>query len=517
MKKGERFVLAIDQGTTGSTVLIVDAAGRVRGRGYAEFPQHFPRPGWVEHDGEEIWRSVLIAMRRALRSSRAPAARLCGIGITNQRETTLLWDRGSGRPAAPAIVWQDRRTAPICQELKQRGREAEFRRRTGLVLDPYFSGTKLTWLLRADRALRKRAGRGDLAFGTVDSWLVWKLSGGRVHATDPTNASRTLLYDIRRRTWDAWLCDQLEVPQALLPRVSPSSGEFARTDRTPGLPDGIPIAGIAGDQQAALFGQGCDRPGTSKNTYGTGCFLLLHTGERAVASRRGLLTTVACGPRGEPAYALEGSVFIAGAAIQWLRDGLGILRQAAESESLAREVPDTAGVVMVPAFVGLGAPYWRPEVRGALLGLTRGTNRAHVARAALEAIAYQTRDVAEAMQADAGFRLRLLRVDGGAAANDFLLQFQADLLGVPVVRPKVVETTALGAAQLAGLGVGLWPTPRDLRSARRVDRVFRPRLDRGARDRAYRRWTDAVGLLLEAGSRKAARPPRGKRRASEPR
>ncbi len=496
MMRGDDVILALDQGTTGSRALLVDARGRVRARGYAELPQHFPRPGWVEHDGEEIWRSVLAAMRRAFRAAPAPSRRIAAIGITNQRETTLVWDRRSGRAVHRAIVWQDRRTAELCANLKRRGLEAEFRRRTGLVLDPYFSGTKLTWLLREQRGLRRRAERGELAFGTPDAWVAWKLSGGRAHVTDPTNASRTLLYDIRRLAWDDWLCDRLEVPPGLLPEVKPSSGEFARTRGVPGLADGIPVMGVAGDQQAALFGQGCDRPGMSKNTYGTGCFLLLHTGGRAVASRRGLLTTVACGPRGEAAYALEGSVFIAGAALQWLRDGLRILDSAAQSEALAASVPDSGGVVMVPAFVGLGAPYWRPDVRGALLGLTRGATRAHVARAALESLAFQTRDVTDAMQADARQRLRALRVDGGAAANGLLMQFQADLLGVPVLRPAELETTALGAAQLAGLGVGLWSGPRDLARARRVERVFRPRWPRARREREYARWRRAVGMLL---------------------
>jgi glycerol kinase len=499
MKPSRDLILALDQGTTGSRALLVDASGRVRAAGYAELPQHFPRPGWVEHDGEQIWTSVRVAIRRALRASGLPPSRIVAIGITNQRETTLVWDRRTGRPVHRAIVWQDRRTAAICAQLARREGEAEFRRRSGLRLDPYFSGTKLTWLLRERRELRRRAARGELAFGTPDSWLVWKLAAGRAHVTDPTNASRTLLYHVRRREWDPWLCDRLEVPRALLPEVRPSSSEFARTRGVPGLPDGIPITGIAGDQQAALFGQGCDRPGMSKNTYGTGCFLLLHTGGRPVTSRRGLITTLACGPRGEAAYALEGSVFIAGAALQWLRDGLHLIATAAESEPVARSVPDSAGVVMVPAFVGLGAPYWRPDVRGALLGLTRGVTRAHVVRAALESLAFQTCDVTEAMAADAGERLRSLRVDGGAAANDFLMQFQADLLGVPVARPAVLETTALGAAQLAGLGVGLWRGPADLARARRAGRVFRPRWTRSRRLEERARWRAAVEVLLGRG------------------
>jgi len=487
-------VLAIDQGTTGTTALLLDARGTIRGRGYAELPQHFPKPGWVEHDGREIWATVQAAVSRALAHGRTAAKHVAAIGITNQRETALLWDRKSGAPIAPAIVWQDRRTAERCTALRRRGLEPEITRRTGLRLDPYFSGTKLEWML--DHGARLRARTGRLAFGTVDAWLIWKLTGGRVHATDPTNASRTLLYDIRKLAWEDSLLKALRVPAAVLPDVRPSSGDFGDTRGVPGLPDGIPIAGVAGDQQSALFGQGCVAPGQCKNTYGTGCFLLLHTGGVPRRSRAGLLTTVACGARGEPAYALEGSVFIAGAAIQWLRDGLHILERAAESESMARTVEDSGGVVLIPAFVGLGAPYWRPEARGALLGLTRGTTRAHVARAALESLAFQTRDVFEAMGHDAGRRIRVLRVDGGAAANDFLMQYQADLLGVQVVRPRVVETTALGAGLLAGLAVGFWKSPRELDQARVIEKVFKPRMQRAWREAEYRRWQDAVRMLL---------------------
>jgi glycerol kinase len=492
----DSYVLAIDQGTTGSTALLLDARGRVRGRGYAELPQHFPRPGWVEHDGDEIWESVLRAVGGALEG--VDGRTIAAIGITNQRETTLLWERRSGRPVARAIVWQDRRTSERCAALKRAGLEPAIRRKTGLVLDPYFSATKLEWLLEHDRARAARAKRGEIAFGTVDTWLLWKLTGGAVHATDPTNASRTMLFGLKGLRWEDSLLARFGVPRAVLPDVRPSSGEFGRTRGVPGIPDGVPIAGIAGDQQAALFGQGCVTPGTSKNTYGTGCFLLTHTGTKPVLSRAGLLTTVACGARGEAAYALEGSVFIAGAAIQWLRDGLGLMKGAPESEAMARSVEDAGGVVMVPAFVGLGAPYWRSDVRGGLLGLTRGTTRAHVVRAALESLAFQSRDLVEAMARDARRRVTRLRVDGGAAANDFLMQYQADLLGVPVERPRVVETTALGAGLLAGLGVGFWSSHREADRARQVERVFEPERPRAWREAEYARWKRAVGILLKA-------------------
>jgi len=484
-------VVAIDQGTTGSTVLVFDRSGRIVGRAYSEFKQHYPRPGWVEHDAEEIWRVTLRVLRQACRRARVQAREVAALGITNQRETTVLWDRATGKPVHRAIVWQDRRTTPLCEALRAEGAEAQVREKTGLVLDPYFSGTKLRWLLEQVPRAAERARRGELCFGTIDTWLVWRLTGGKVHATDATNASRTLLYDIHARAWDPSLCALLQVPEAILPAVHPSSGEFGRT--TPdvlGAP--IPIAGIAGDQQAALFGQGCVDAGMAKNTYGTGCFLLLNTGPRPVRSEHGLLTTIACDARGAPAYALEGSVFIAGAAIQWLRDGLGLLRKAAESERLARSVDSSLGVYLVPAFVGLGAPYWDPDARGALLGLTRGVMRAHVVRAALESLAFQTRDVVEAMAGDAGGAISTLRVDGGAAANGFLMQFQADLLGVPVERPRVVETTAMGAAFLAGLGTGFWRSQGELARARRIDRTFRPRMRPDTRDALYRGWQVAV-------------------------
>jgi len=489
-----RLVLAIDQGTTGTTALLIDARGEVRARGYAELPQHFPRAGWVEHDGGEIWTSVLDAVKSALAAAGVDGRAVAAIGITNQRETTLFWDRATGRPVARAIVWQDRRTADRCRQLRKQGKSPFVSRRTGLVLDPYFSGTKVEWLLRNVRGARAAARAGRIAFGTVDSWLLFKLTGGRVHATDPTNASRTLLYDIGKHRWDEGMLDLFGVPRAVLPEVLPSSGVFGKTDGDGLLPRGIPIAGIAGDQQAALFGQGCVASGQSKNTYGTGCFFLLHTGARRMTSKAGLVTTLACGPEGEPAYALEGSVFVAGAAIQWLRDGLGILTHAPESEAMATSVPDAGGVVMVPAFVGLGAPYWRPDVRGAIFGLTRGTTRAHIARAALESLAFQTRDLILAIGKDA--KVRELRVDGGAAANDFLLQYQADLLGIRVLRPKVVETTALGAGLLAGLATGFWTSQADLDQARKIERTFSPERPKRWRDAEYGRWTRAVTALL---------------------
>lgn len=491
-------VLTLDQGTTGSTALVIDARGAVAARAYSEFTQHFPKPGWVEHDAEEIWDVSLKVMRAALRKAKVKPADVAAIGITNQRETTIVWDRKTGRPIHKAIVWQDRRTAPRCDELREQGATELVRDRTGLVVDSYFSGTKVEWLLDQVRGARKRAEAGRLAFGTIDSWLVWKLSGGTAHATDFTNASRTLLFDIHRRRWDPDLLALLNVPESLLPEVKTSSGEFCRT--APGLfgKAEIPVTGIAGDQQAALFGQLCVRPGMVKNTYGTGCFVLMPVGEQPVTSSSGLVTTLGCGPTGEPLYVLEGSIFVAGAAIQWLRDGLGLIVRASDSEKIAQSVKGNDGVYLVPAFVGLGAPYWDAEARGAIVGLTRGNTKAHVVRAALEAIAYQSRDVIEAMIADVrattgdpDAALDELRVDGGAAANDFLMQFQADQLGVPVNRPKVVETTALGAAYLAGLGVGVW-TPANLEKKRGRDRVFRPRGKPADRDRLYAGWRSAV-------------------------
>jgi glycerol kinase len=483
-----KVILALDQGTTGTTALVFDARGRIRGRAYSEFRQYYPKAGWVEHDAEEIWRITLRVARRALQAARVQARDVAALGITNQRETTILWERKTGKPVGRAIVWQDRRTAPICEAVKAQGAEAQVRAATGLVVDPYFSGTKLKWLFDHHAGARARASK--LAFGTVDSWLVWKLTDGAVHLTDHTNASRTLLYNIHRHAWDPELLRLLDVPPQVLPQLATSSGEVARTTRSIFGAE-IPIAGIAGDQQAALFGQACVEPGMVKNTYGTGCFLLMFTGAAPVESRRGLITTVACAADGSPAYALEGSVFIAGAAIQWLRDGLRIIDKASESEKLARRVESTLGVYFVPAFVGLGAPYWDAEARGAIVGLTRGVTRAHIARAALESLAYQTRDVVDTMAGESGRELVSLRADGGAAANDFLMQFQADALGVVVDRPRVIETTALGAALLAGLGVGFWSRAQ-IDKVRVRDRLFRPRLRPEQRETLYQGWKRAV-------------------------
>jgi glycerol kinase len=487
-----RHILALDQGTTGSTALVVDPDGRVLARGYAELPQYFPQPGWVEHDPEEIWSTVERAARAALGEARVSGADIAAVGITNQRETTIVWERATGRPIHRAIVWQCRRTAPLCDQLRADGVESLVRAKTGLILDAYFSGTKIRWLLDEVAGARARAEHGDLAFGTVDAWLIWKLTGGGVHATDATNASRTLCLDLRTGDWDDEMLQILKVPRRVLPVVSPSAGVLGETIDLGWLPRGVPIAGVAGDQQAALFGQACLTPGAAKNTYGTGCFMLLNTGATPVASSHGLVTTIAWRIGGRTTYALEGSVFIAGAAIQWLRDGLGILKDAAESQALAESVPDTGGVYFVPAFVGLGAPHWDMYARGTVVGLTRGTTRAHLARAALESIAFQSRDVLEAMAADARISIEELRVDGGATANDFLCQFQADLLNVAVLRPRVIETTALGAAYLAGLGAGVWRSADEVGRRWALERRFEPRLDQSARATRYDGWRRAV-------------------------
>jgi len=483
-------VLALDSGTTGATALVIRDDAVVSGRATNELPQSFPQPGWVEHDPEQIYQRMVTTAKAALAASgQWPVA----LGITNQRETTVLWDRKTLRAVAPAIVWQDRRTADRCRELRSEGRNERVHALTGLVLDPYFSATKLEWLLR-DSALRRRAESGELAFGTVDSWLIARLTGGRVHVTDHTNASRTLLYSLERRAFDTELLQLFNVPAAVLPDIVPSSGVVAESDAGVfGRP--IPIAGIAGDQQAALFGQGCVRPGAAKNTYGTGAFLLSHTGSRPAWSSHGLLTTAACGPRGEPAFALEGSVLVAGAAIQWLRDGLGIIVSASECEAIARSVSDTGGVYFVPAFAGLGPPHWEPEARGTITGLTRGSTRAHLVRATLEAMAYSSADLLESMIQDSGAAPPVLRVDGGAAANDWMIQFQADLLGVPVERPENIESTAMGAGGLAGVALGVWQDADAFVAARRFRR-FEPVMGAEERQRLRAGWRRAVDAVL---------------------
>jgi len=489
-----RFILALDQGTTSSRAIVFDEAGGIRGSAQQEFRQIFPQPGWVEHDATEIWATQSGVMHEALAKAGVQARDVAAIGITNQRETTLVWERKSGRPIANAIVWQDRRTAAMCDELRAAGKAALIAEKTGLVIDAYFSGTKLKWLLDNVPDARALAARGELAFGTIDSWLIFQMTEGRVHVTDATNASRTMLFDIRSGDWDDELLALFDVPRSVLPQVVASSGVCAETTLD-GVP--VPIAGIAGDQQAALFGQACLSPGLAKNTYGTGCFLLMNTGTSAVASRNNLVTTVAWKREGVLDYALEGSVFIAGAVVQWLRDGLRIIRSAPDIEALAASVGDNGGVYFVPAFAGLGAPHWDSYARGSVFGMTRGTTAGHLARAALESIAFQSADVLDAMQKDAAITLSELRVDGGAAANDLLMQFQADVLGVPVVRPQVVETTALGAAYLAGLAVGYWTSDADVVANWRVDRRFEPSMPRDRVAQMRARWEKAVERAKE--------------------
>ncbi len=487
------YILALDQGTTSSRAILFDHDGRIKGTAQREFRQIFPRAGWVEHDPQEIWTSQIGVAVEALGAASARPRDVAAIGITNQRETTIVWDRETGQPVMNAIVWQDRRTAEICDKLRAEGAEAMVRDRTGLVLDAYFSGTKVAWILDNVAGARARAEAGKLAFGTVDTWLVWNLSSGRLHLTDPSNASRTLLFNIHTGQWDDEMLRLLRVPRSVLPEVRSSSEVYGPVTTTLGLAD-VALAGIAGDQQAALFGQMCVSPGLTKNTYGTGCFMLQNTGTKAPLSRHKLLTTVAW-KRGGGAmeYALEGSVFIGGAVVQWLRDGLGIIRSSAEVEALASSVPDNGGVYLVPAFAGLGAPHWDAYARGALVGLTRGSTAGHIARAALEAIAYQSADLLDAMQADAGVPLAELRVDGGASLNNLLMQFQCDVVGVPVVRPEVTETTALGAAYLAGLGVGFWKDVDEISSQWRADRRFEPKMPAAQASALRARWTEALG------------------------
>ena len=497
----KKYIIALDQGTTSSRTVLFDEQGRLMDMAQQEFEQIFPRSGWVEHNPDEILKTQFDTLATVIKRNNILSADIAAIGITNQRETTVVWDKSTGKAIYNAIVWQDRRSAGICQQLKGQGLEELFTERTGLLLDAYFSGTKLSWLLDRDKALRERAQRGEIAFGTVDSWLIWKLTGGRVHVTDTTNASRTLMFNIHRGDWDEDLLRWLRVPRAMLPSVVPSSGWIAESDAAHlGRP--VPIAGVAGDQQAALFGQQCTRAGMVKNTYGTGCFMLMHTAGRPAPSRHRLLTTVASRIGNRVDYALEGAVFIGGAAVQWLRDGLGILRTAQEVEALARSVADTGDVYMVPAFAGLGAPYWDPYARGVLVGLSRGTRAAHIARAALEAIAHQSADLLEAMSADCGAPVSELRVDGGAARNDLLMQIQADLLGVSVLRPKITETTALGAAYLAGLAVGVWQNSEVLAAQWQLDRRFEPNLSADQRAVRRARWKKAVtraGAWAEPG------------------
>jgi glycerol kinase len=485
-----RYVLALDQGTTSSRAILFDEKGTPQTLAQREFRQIFPQPGWVEHDAKEILQTQRAVAREALRDSAISLKDLMAIGITNQRETTIVWDRQSGEPIANAIVWQDRRTAPQCEELKQVGAESLVRERTGLVIDPYFSATKIAWLLDNVPGARARAERGELAFGTVDTWLTWHLTGNRTHVTDVSNASRTLLFNIHMNDWDDELMRLLRVPRAILPDVHPSTHAFGMVPKGE-LGEPIVIGGIAGDQQAATFGQGCHKPGMAKNTYGTGCFMLLHTGDKVIRSTSGLLST-ACAQTAGPEFALEGSVFIGGAVVQWLRDGLEFFSSSSEIEKLAAQVLDSGDVYLVPAFTGLGSPYWDPHARGAMVGLTRGTTRAHIARAALESIAFQSAELLEAMQKDSNQQLSELRVDGGAAANDLLMQFQADLLGVPVARPKVLETTALGAAYLAGLTVNLWQSREEVASHWQLDRRFEPSMSRDEAAAKMARWRQAV-------------------------
>lgn len=491
-----KYILALDQGTTSSRAIVFDHEGGPRSVAQQEYPQIFPSPGHVEHDPEAIWSSQLDCARRALSQGGLNAAEIAAIGITNQRETTILWERDTGRPVANAIVWQSRITTDLCNRLKADGLEETFRRKTGLVVDPYFSGTKIKYLLDTIPGLRSRAERGEILFGTVDTFLIWRFTGGKVHVTDYSNASRTLLFNIHTLEWDDELLRLLTIPRAMLPEVKPSSTVYGTTDPAL-LGAAIPIAGDAGDQQAAMFGQVCFTPGSAKNTYGTGCFMLLNTGNAPVPSKNGLLTTIGWGVGGDVVYCLEGSVFIAGGVVQWLRDGLGMIQSSSEIESLALAVPDSGGVYFVPAFVGLGAPYWDPDARGTIIGITRGTTRRHLARAAIESMAYQTRDVLDAMQLDSGLKLDHLKVDGGASANDLLMQFQSDLLDVRVRRPVVAETTALGAAYLAGLAVGFWHDQSDIARNWALNREFTPAMPQEQRERLYAGWKKAVGRSLK--------------------
>ena len=483
--------MALDAGTTSNRAIIFDVDSKIVGVAQKEFTQHFPQPGWVEHDAEEIWSSMHEVMREALEQSGLVASDIAAIGITNQRETAVIWDRTTGRPIYNAIVWQSRQTADICEDLKRQGLVDEFKEKTGLVIDAYFSGTKVKWILDHVEGARARAEKGELAFGTIDTWLLWKLTGGKEHKTDYSNASRTLMFNIKTLEWDEALLKHLTVPKSLLPEVRPSSEVYGHTIPSV-IGASVPVAGMAGDQQSALFGQNCFSPGEAKNTYGTGCFLPMNTGEDLCMSKNGLVTTIAWGLDGKVEYALEGSIFVGGSAIQWLRDGLRLVDSAPDSEWVAKKVKDAGGVYMVPAFVGLGAPYWDMNARGMIIGLTRGTTKAHIVRATLDSLAYQTRDVLGAMEADSGNRLAALKVDGGAVANTLLMQFQADLLGVPVDRPQITETTALGAAYLAGLATGVWASKEELKKSWQLDTRFAPSLDQQEADKLYQGWKKAV-------------------------
>jgi glycerol kinase len=493
----QQYIVALDQGTTSSRAVVLDHDANIISVSQREFTQIYPKPGWVEHDPMEIWSSQSSVLVEALAKADIDSDQVAALGITNQRETTIVWEKESGKPVYNAIVWQCRRTADICQTLKEQGLEEYIRHNTGLVVDPYFSGTKVKWILDNVPDARARAQRGELLFGTVDTWLVWKMTQGRVHVTDYTNASRTMLFNIHTLDWDERMLQVLDIPRAMLPEVKPSSEIYGKTNIGGKGGTRIPISGIAGDQQAALYGQLCVQPGMAKNTYGTGCFLLMNTGKEAVMSQNGLLTTIACGPKGEVNYALEGAVFIGGASVQWLRDELKLISDAADSEYFATKVKDTNGVYVVPAFTGLGAPYWDPYARGAIFGLSRGANSNHIIRATLESIAYQTRDVLDAMQQDSGNRLQSLRVDGGAVANNFLMQFQSDILGTRVERPVIREVTALGAAFLAGLAVGFWQDLDEVQSKTAIEKEFKPSIETIERNTRYKGWQKAVARVRD--------------------
>lgn len=489
---GKKYILSLDQGTTSSRAILFNKAGEIVDSAQKEFTQIFPKPGWVEHNANEIWGSILAVIAEVLSKTEIKPSEIASIGITNQRETTVVWEKNSGHPIYNAIVWQSRQTMDICTELKEKGYNDIVRDKTGLLIDAYFSGTKLKWILDNVEGAREKAENGDLLFGTIDTWLIWKLSGGKAHVTDYSNASRTLMYNIYDLAWDDELLEMLTVPKVMLPEVRPSSEVYAKTVGYHFFGEEVPIAGAAGDQQAALFGQACYEEGMAKNTYGTGCFMLMNTGDKAIKSNHGLLTTLAWGIDGKVEYALEGSIFVAGSAIQWLRDGLRMLKATPESENYAQRVDSTDGVYMVPAFVGLGTPYWDSEVRGAIFGLTRGTTKEHFVRATLESLAYQTKDVLTAMEADSGIKLKTLRVDGGAVANNFLMQFQSDILGVPVQRPIISETTALGAAYLAGLAVGFWSDRAEIAKKWKVDQTFEVNMETEVQEKLYSGWKKAV-------------------------